>query len=260
MVLMRLCDRVIGLASTIVLARLLTPADFGLVAMATSVIALIELATAFGFDVALIQKPTLERRDFDSAWTLSIILYCGCAVVISVVSVPVAVFYGDPRLVKVMLLIGVGWIFSGLENSRIVEFRRSMDFAREFVFSASKRLVGFIVTITAAIVLRNYWALIIGMVTSRAVGCAISYLMIPCRPRIDLSAAGHLLKFSRWLLVNNAMLVSVVRFPHFLIGKILGPQALGLFTVAYDIATLPATELSAPVNRAALPGYSSMAT
>jgi lipopolysaccharide exporter len=260
MVLLRLCDRVVGLASTIVLARLLTPADFGLVAMAMSVIAVIELTTAFGFDVALIQKPTLERRDFDSAWTLSIILYCSCAVVIGLVSIPAAIFYGDPRLVNVMLFIGVGWIFSGLENSRIVEFRRRMDFAKEFVFSVSKRLVGFIVTITAAIVLQNYWALIIGMVTGRAAGFALSYLMIPCWPRIDLSSAGDLLKFSRWLLVNNAMLISVVRFPHFLIGKILGPQALGLFTVAYDIATLPATELSSPVNRAALPGYSSMAS
>jgi lipopolysaccharide exporter len=258
MVLLRLFDRVVGIASTLILARLLVPADFGLVAMAMSVIALIELATSFGFDVALIQNPKPERCDFDTAWTLSIAVYCGCAILIGLLSIPAAAFYDDPRLVNVMLVIGVGWVLGGFENSGIVEFRRRMDFGKEFLFSASKRLIGFVVTLVAAMLLRSYWALIVGMVTGRAAGVALSYVMVPYRPRFDLSEARKLLAFSRWLLVNNVTLVSVVRFPHFLIGRLLGPQLLGIFTVAYDIATLPATELSSPVNRAALPGYSAM--
>jgi lipopolysaccharide exporter len=258
MVLLRMSDRVVGVASTLVLARTLVPADFGLVAMAMSVIAVIELATAFGFDVALIQNPEPQRRHFDTAWTLTIALYTGCAALIVLLSWPTAAFYGEPRLVPVMLVIGIGWVLSGFENCGTVEFRRRMDFGREFVFVVAKRLIGFVTTMVAAVVFRSYWALVVGMVVGRAGGLLLSYVMAPYRPRLDLSAARELLSFSRWLLINNAVLVGVVRFPYFLIGRLLGPQPLGVFTLAYEIATMPATELSAPVNRAALPGYARM--
>lgn len=251
-------DRMLGLASTLILARLLVPADFGLVAMAMSVIAVVELATAFGFDLALIQSPNPERRHFDTAWTLTIALYCSCAVLIGLLAVPASAFYGDPRLVDVMLVIGAGWVLRGFENSGIAKFRRDMDFAKEFLFLAGQRFAGFIVAVTAAMVFRSYWALIAGMVTGRAVSLVLSYVMVSYRPRLDLSVARELLLFSKWLLLNNALLVGIVRFPHFLIGRLMGPQPLGLFTIAYDFATLPATELSAPVNRAAFPGYSRM--
>src|SRR5450755_2679114 len=77
MVLFRLFDRSIGIVSTTVLARLLVPADFGLVAMAMSVIAIVELATAFSFEMALIQKPDPLREHFNTAWTLNILVALG---------------------------------------------------------------------------------------------------------------------------------------------------------------------------------------
>jgi len=258
MVFLRMFDRIVGLISTLVLARLLVPEDFGLVAMAMSVIALVELATAFGFDVVLIQKANPERHHFDTAWTLTIALYCGCAALIALLAVPAAAFYKDPRLVDLMLVIAVAWGLRGFENIGTVEFRRKMDFTKEFIFFAIQRLVGFAVTIAASIAFRTYWALIIGMLASRVTSLALSYIMASYRPRFSVSAARELLSFSKWFLVNNATLVGVVRFPHFLIGRVLGAQQLGVYTVAYDLATLPATELSSPVNRAALPGYSRM--
>ena len=258
MVLLRIVDRVFGVASTLVLARLLLPTDFGVVAMATSFNALIELVTAFGFDVVLIQKEKPQRRDYDTAWTLSIALYACCAGLMALLAFPAAAFYREPRLITAMPAIAVVWLLKGFENSGIVDFRRQMNFSREFVYNTLLRLCGVLVTITGAIVMRSYWALIAGMITGRAVGLVLSYVMVPYRPRLDLSGTRELLTFSRWLLINNATLVGVVRLPHFLIGRLLGSQALGLFTVSYDIATLPATELSSPVNRAALPGYSRM--
>ncbi len=259
MVLLRMFDRVLAVANNLVLARLLTPVDFGIVAMAASVIALVELVTAFGFDVVLIQNPAPDRRHYNTAWTLSIALYCSCAGLIGLFSIPAAAFYREPRLITAMLVIGMGWILRGFENPAVVNFRRRMDFAREFLYTATIRVSGVILTIIAAIVFRSYWALVVGMVASRVIGLGLSYAMVPYRPRFDLSAAREMLAFSRWLLANNAALVGVVRLPHFLIGRLLGPQPLGLFTMSYDLATLPSSELSAPVNRAALPGYSRMA-
>ena len=68
----------IGVVSTVVLARLLTPADFGLVAMAMSVIGLIELASAFGFEVSLLRTATPTRAQYDTVWTLNVLFGVGC--------------------------------------------------------------------------------------------------------------------------------------------------------------------------------------
>lgn len=256
MVLFRLIDRSIGLISTMMLARLLVPADFGLVAMAMSVIAFIELATAFSFEIALIQKPDPDRTHFDSAWTLNVLIAAGGAVVTLLLAWPAAAFYGDPRLVAVMLVIGGAWLVSGFENIGIVYFRREMNFAAEFRLMASKRLIAFAVTLAIALWLRSYWALVIGTAVSRAVGVALSYAMHGYRPRFSLARARELFSFSGWMLINNIAGVLLGKLPHLIVGRQFGAQPLGAYTVGSELANLPHTELVAPINRALFPGYS----
>ncbi|WP_292295142.1 oligosaccharide flippase family protein, partial [Marivita sp.] len=200
-------------------------------------------------------KESPDRVEFDTAWTLTIIVYGACALIIALLAVPMAGFFGEPRLTLALWVIVAGWMLRGFENVGTVEFRRQMKFSKEFVFRASKRLIGFLVTIISAIIFRSYWALIAGMVAGSVAGVLLSYVLAPYRPSFALGAARELFGYSKWLLSNNAVLVGVVRFPHFLIGRLLGAQSLGIYTLAYDIATMPATELSAPVNRAAYPGY-----
>lgn len=255
MVLFRLFDRSVGVVSTTLLARLLVPADFGLVAMAMSVIAIIELATAFSFEVALIQKADPQREHFDTAWTLNILLATGCAIVTAALAFPAASFYGDPRLAPVILAVGAAWLVSGFENVGTVNFRRNMDFSSEFRFMATKRVIAFAVTITAALVFRSYWALVIGTATGRVVGVLLSYLMQPFRPRLSLACTRELFSFSGWLLANNVASVILSRVPHFFVGRVFGAQTLGAYTVGSEIAQLAHTELVAPINRAMFPGY-----
>lgn len=255
MVLFRLFDRSIGIVSTAALARLLIPADFGLVAMAMSVIAVIELATAFSFEVALIQKADPSRDHFDTAWTLNILMATAGAVATAALAWPAATMYGDPRLVAVMLCIAAAWLVSGCENTGVANFRRRMDFSAEFRLMATKRVVTFLVTMAAAFTFRSYWALVIGMATGRVVGVVLSYLMEPFRPRLSLASARELLNFSGWLLANNLAGVILGRLPHFFVGRLFGAQALGAYTVGSEIAQLAHTELVAPINRAMFPGY-----
>lgn len=255
MVLFRLFDRSIGIISTAILARLLLPADFGLVAMAMSVIAIIELATAFSFEVALIQKSEPQREHYDTAWTLNILMALGGAFVTVALAYPAASLYGDPRLVLVMLCIAGGWMIGGLENPGIANFRRRMDFSTEFRFMASKRIATFVLTMIAAFTLRSYWALVVGMVAGRVIGVGLSFAMEPFRPRLSLTSARELMSFSGWLLFNNMVGVALTRLPHVFIGRLFGAQALGAYTIGSEIAQLAHTELVAPINRAMFPGY-----
>lgn len=256
MVLFRLFDRSIGLVSTMVLARLLLPADFGLVAMAMSVIAIIEMATAFSFDIALIQKKDPTRAHYDTAWTLNVFVAACGALVMWALAVPATRFYGDERLVEVMLAIGATWLVSGFENVGIVNFRREMNFSAEFRLLATRRVVTFAVTMIAAVLFRSYWTLIIGMAAGRLVGVALSYSMQPYRPRLSLACTRELFSFSGWMLVSNLAMVLLSRTPHFVLGRVHGAQALGAYTVGAEVANLPHTELVAPINRAMFPGYS----
>ena len=259
MLFFRLIDRSLGLISTVVLARLLLPADFGLVAMAMSIIGLIELATAFSFEIALIQKASPNRVDYDTAFTLNALLATGGAVLTIGLAYPTAAFYGEPRLVPVMLAIAAAWLISGFENIGTVNFRRNMDFGREFRFLAYKRLISFGVAIAAALMLRSYWALVIGMVTGRTVGVMLSYLMEPFRPRLSLAASREMFAFSGWMLVISIASAVTSKVPMFFVGRMFGAQTLGAYTVGAEIAQLTHTELVAPINRAMIPGYSRLA-
>src|SRR5512134_1598167 len=129
----RAAVRVLGLISTVVLARLLVPADFGIIAMAMAVAAGLELLTLFGFDAALVQRKEIAREHYDSAWTLNVLLGVGLAVALAVVSVPIAAFYREPRLEVIMYILGAKYIIENAANPGVVDFRRNINFRPEFV-------------------------------------------------------------------------------------------------------------------------------
>jgi O-antigen/teichoic acid export membrane protein len=205
MVLFKLLERSIGLVSTVILVRLLLPADFGLVAMATSIIAVLELLGALNFDAALIQNPNAERRHYDTAFTFNVLFGSVCALLLLLLAWPAAGFYNEPRLTPVIAWLALSTWIGGFENIGVVAFRKNMRFDQEFKFLLAKKLIAFAVTVSLAFALRSYWALVVGMVTSRACGVVISYFSQAYRPRLTLSARHELLHFSRWLLLNNIL-------------------------------------------------------
>ncbi len=257
--LMRVSIRGLGLISTIIMARLLVPADFGLVAMATSIVAFLELATAFSFDVPLIQNQNADRRHFDTAWTLNVMFYAILTVVLVALAHPAAAFYREPRLKAVIYVLAAGFFAKGFENNGVVNFRKELDFRRDFLLMVSQKIVGMVITLPLAFYLRTYWALVIGIAASNVFGVILTYLIHPFRPRLGLSAAAEMLSFSKWLILNNGFGFLRLRSPDFVVGRLSGTSALGLFNVAFEISTLPTTELVAPINRAVFPGYAKLA-
>lgn len=259
MVALRMVDRVIGFASTLILARILYPADYGLISLATGVTAILELVLAFSLDVALIQNPAPTRKHYDSAWTLNLIFASIVATGLIVLRTPASSFYNDQRVGDVMAWLALGAVFDGLANIRVVDFRRDLQFHKEFVISLTRRLTVFVVTLTCAFVLRNYWALLIGILTSKFVYLVLSYVMKPYRPSLSLAEQRSLLGFSKWILVYNILSYALQRGGEIALGRYVNQAATGMFSLAHELATLPTAELMAPVNRAALPVYSRLA-
>lgn len=255
MVLMRLLDRGIAFVSTIILARLLTPDDFGIVAMAASFIALIELISAFSFDVVLIQKQDAGREEFNTAWTFNILVGVAICLLAFLSADFIARFYETPELVFVVYVMGISVLLDKSINIGIVYFRKDLKFHMDFAFVMIRRVCGFLLTITLAYYLRSYWAIVLGTLGARTIAFFLSFLMHSYRPWFSLAKARELFGFSCWLMINNVLGFINMRAADFIIGKIIGARGLGFYTIAFEISTLPSNALVAPINRAIFPGY-----
>jgi O-antigen/teichoic acid export membrane protein len=259
MVALRLSVTLLGLASTVILARLLLPSDFGLVALGTSMVAALDLLTSFRFDVALIQNQQAGRAEYDTAWTLNQLLGAALALLLCIAAWPAAAFYEDPRLAPIVLALALGALLDGLQNVGVVNFRRDLEFGREFIFTVSRKVVQVLVAGSLAWWWRSYWALACGILASSITGLVASYVMDGYRPRWSLARARELFAFSKWLVIDNLMFFLRHRSSTVIIGKVSGPGPLGLFSLAYDLAMLAHNNLSAPIDRAMFPGYARLA-
>jgi len=259
MVSMRLVIRAAGLINMMIMARLLVPEDFGLVAMAMIFVGGIEALSEFNFDVALIKNQKASRKHYDTAWTLSIIRGACMACLLLVIAAPAAALFEEPRLAPIISVLAVSSLLLGLQNIGVVDFRKSFDFRKDFLFMASDKLVSVAVTIVLAMLWRDYWALIGGIIGGKLWRLLASFAMHPFRPRLSLMAWRELFAFTKWLLLHNILLFFRNRIDRVIIGKMLGPATLGLYTIAHELANLVTSELMAPIRRALLPGYAKLA-
>ncbi len=255
MVLFKFMDRSLGFVSTLFLVRLLSPADFGIVAMGLTFVFMAEVLGSFGFDIALIQHRAPTDEHFHSAWTCNVLLGCTTTVVLLLLAAPVATFYAQPEVMWVLVALAFGPLFASLENIGTVKFRRDLQFRKEFTFRASRRLIAFAVTLPLAFWLRNYWALVAGILISKLGGSILSYVAQDFRPRFCLTKVKELFQFSKWLLFNSIAFFVRDRCTDFFVGRLYGPAALGIYNISYEVANMPTVELSASINRALLPSF-----
>ena len=256
MLLTKIAARSLGIVSMIVLARLLTPGDFGLVAIAMSFYALMALISQFGFDTVLIQMREVDRSHYDTAWSLNLAFGVLSSIVIASAAPYLAAYFDDPRLSEIIHVTGFMFIISGAQNVGVVDFRKKLQFDKEFYFSTVPRCISFFVTLVLSFWLRNYWALVWGMVTMRVSSTLLSFVMSPYRPRLTFTAYSELFNFSKWLMFKNMITFLDVRAPDLIVGKLISPVATGLLSVAKELPMNAVMDVVATLNRATYPGYS----
>jgi len=249
-------ERLLGIISIAILARLLTPADFGIIAVAGTVVAAIEILSSFGFDWALLRQRDLSNDYLNTAWTLRILLGLFTLTALGLVAHAAATFYQLPQLQYVLFALGVGSLVGSLENIGTVYFRRDFDFHKEFLLRTISKLSGFLVTVISALMFRSFWALVAGMLAVRASITFASYGLHRYRPRLTLAKFRELVGFSSWLLIGNLVDYLSQRFFDLYLGRVFGPSANGLFSVAGEISRMPVSEVAAPINRVAYSKYS----
>lgn len=254
-VLMRWVDRLVGLISTVILARLLVPEDFGIVAMAAVVIGAVDTVLDLGVSSALIQNKDANRDDFDTAWTLRMIQAAVAAAIILLIAPYAGNYFNDQRVPDVIRAMAFLVLIGGFENIGIVAFQKNMEFGRDFRFFFLRRIAGFFLTIALAFYLQSYWAMVIGAIFGRTIGVLISYWLHDFRPKLSLSKVAKLWSFSQWVVVRNMGVYGQGQLDKILIGNRTNASTMGNYALADEIAVLPISELLAPLGRVLFPAF-----
>ncbi len=258
MVAVKWSSRLLGLASTMVLARLLTPEDFGIVAIAVGLIGIIDAFFDFGFDLALIKNKNATREDYDLVWSLRLANMCIFGTLVALASPLVARYADAPEVLVVCLVMAVSIVLGGLRNVGTVDFQKELDFSRLFRFNFYPRLLSVVTTVVLAVIFRSYWAIVIGTLLYTLYSVAFSYALSPFRPRLHFRGARAIWNFSRWVLLANMARQLFNVSDKFLLSGLTGKASLGHYNVAGSLASIVTVELLAPVGTALMPGFAKL--
>lgn len=244
--------------STIVLAWYLVPEDFGVVAIATTILAIVSTVTDFSLDQVLIRHDAPETDHFSTAWTLGVARGMVLSVLVAAFAYPVSVWFDDVRLVGILLVMSVGLLVSGFVNPRRVMLQRSLVFWQEVTLNISQKVLGFAITVAIAAWYQTYWALVAGALASQVTYVLASYLVMPFRPRLTLKYAAEFFSFSLWVTAGQIVNTINWRFDYLLIGKFLGGANLGYYSLGGTLAATPTREATAPLTAVIYPAFANV--
>jgi len=256
----RALEQLFTAARLIVLARLLSPDDFGVFGIALLILSVLDTFSRTGFRQALIQKSGDAAPYMDTAWTVGLIRSFIIAGAVFVAAPFAAEFFRTPQAVPIIRAIGAAIILQGLTNIKVVCFEKELEFHKFFTYQTAGIVTDAVVAIGAAVILRNPWALVFGRLAGNFARCAASYAIDPYRPRprLDAARARELFGFGKWVFGSSMLLFLITHGDDLFVGKIIGAAALGLYQMAYLIANLPATEITHVISRIAFPAYSKL--
>jgi O-antigen/teichoic acid export membrane protein len=245
--------KLMGLASTVIVARLLVPADFGIFAVAMTLVSMVGVFTDLGADLALIRHLDPKPQHYNTAWTFNVLVHTTAALLVVLSAAVVVHVYGDPRYQTVLYVLALSMFLDGLTNPGIADFRRSQRFHKDFQYNVIIQFIGVVSTILSAWFFRSYWALLTGTLTRSVASLILSYGMHPCRPRFSLVARHEMFGFSFWNMWRSVAQFMAGRADRLVIGAYFGSTITGFYTVTGELAGMAVYEFLHPIGRALFP-------
>jgi O-antigen/teichoic acid export membrane protein len=248
---------ILSLVRIVVLARLLTPRDFGIFSIALVAVAAFDAFTQTGFESALIQKKSEVMDYLDTVWVVQVIRAVFIALALFLLAHPAASWFGESAASPMLQLVALAPLLKGFENVGTVLLPRELEFDKQFRLSISESITDIAVSIGAALIWRDALALITGLVAGRAVRVLVSYLIHDYRPRLrfEITKFRDLQRFGRWVFLNNVIFFFAVRGDKAVVGKLLGPILLGAYEIAWRVSEVVTRSISNVVAEVVFPTY-----
>lgn len=245
----------LGIASAAVLARLLEPEDFGLVAMASAFVAILGEFADLGLSQATIQKREVNTAQVSALFWVNMALGAIAMAIGLAVAWPIGMFYGDTRLAGIAAALSIGFLLSGIAAQPLAVLRRRMRFAAETIITLASIAIGLAAAIVAAIAGLGYWSLVVQVLVAALVRSSGLFIASGWRPSAPARADGvrDMLRFGGFL-SGTTLLGAVLRASDkILVGRFVGTDAAGLYANAQRILLVPVHQLNMPLTMVGRP-------
>ncbi|HSH75599.1 MAG TPA: lipopolysaccharide biosynthesis protein, partial [Longimicrobiales bacterium] len=239
-----------------ILARLLVPDDFGLMAIAIVAVGLLMQVTDFGMVPALVQRAGADDRHYDAAWTVGVLRALAVSVVVFIGAPLIARVFSEPRATGIIQVLALRPLIQATASIRVADLTRNLRFAGISALNLTEAVANAVLSITLAPFI-GVWALVVGSLAGPACYSILSYVMVPTRPRLAVhtQAATSLLLFGRWIFLTGIVAMAGNAALNAVISRRLGTVELGLYFLSARIAFLPTELASELVGGVAFPFY-----
>ncbi|WP_294393685.1 lipopolysaccharide biosynthesis protein [uncultured Sphingomonas sp.] len=251
----RLVTRGIDFVALILLARLLTPADFGLVAIAMTLVLICEAVSDLPIAQAVVRMPVIDQDHLDTAFTVSVMRGGAIAALLCLAAWPFAILYNDVRLVGLVSALALAPALRGICNPRFAIFARNLDFRRETLVEVGTKLCSLTVAAGLAWTTRSYWAIAAGTIAGPLAMNLIAYAMAPWSPRFTLREWPAFTRFLGWASGGQVLNAISWQVDQLALGRFVARQELGLFTIASTLAFLPFQIVIQQISRPLVAGF-----
>ncbi len=244
----------------VILARLLSPEDFGLISLSMVMIQGLSLLTSLGVDRYLIQRPKLNDDVIANAWLLNI----GRGILLSCVAFLIAPVFSnlvhEPKTMQLLKIIALIPLLQGLKNPESFLAERRLLFGRITLYESLCALLNLLIIIVLAWFLRNVMALAWGMLTGAILTSTLSFLFFPLPPfpQFNIVHQTEIISVVKHFIIISIGTLLMVQGDNLIIGAFLGTKILGLYVIAYQLAIFPIGFLSQITNRVAFPVFSNL--
>ncbi|MDK2743683.1 MAG: oligosaccharide flippase family protein [Nitrospira sp. BO4] len=255
-----LLDKVIAAGQLAVLARILTPVDFGIMAASAAVLLAMLTLSELGVDSALIAKEHVTDEDLAAAWTLSalrgLVMTAGIWVLAGIISDLMRM----PVLESLLRVHALALIVQGVQSPALAMMMKRLDLKRRVTLDVVRRIVEATVTVAVAVFYRTVWALVIGQLAGLVVGCVLSFLVSPFTPRWSLksSSVSYFFRYGSRLNITTLCAFGVMTGGELVVGRELGAEALGFYQVALAIPLLLGARATSLMQQISVPTYASL--
>lgn len=259
MLALRGADRLVWLVRMTLLARMLSPTEFGRFGIAILTFWFVDALSRTGFQEALVREDGRISPYLDTAWTIQAIRGAVLAAVLYAAAPAVAAFFKEPGVSPLVAAVGVNAALLGFTNIGVVRFQKHLRFGNQFAYMTSGSAAELVVSLVAAVTLRSAWALVLGLLAGNAVRLVVSHIVAPrVRFRIDRRRIAKLVGFGRWVWGSEVLRYVLTQGDDILVGRVLGTSPLAFYRMAYLYGSAPATEITHVISGVAFPAYSKL--
>ena len=250
--------RVLQLATTLILARVLTPADYGIVALAATIVGVLDTMSDLQVGGAIIRAKNMDGQFLDTAFTITLCRGLLTGTLLAVLAHPLAMAFHNSQLEAVLYVLALTSVINGIHNPYFSLFERNLEFHQESWRAALASILGAVVGISLALLFRSYWALVAGTVSRSIFNMAMSYVQTPGRPKLSVKRFSEIFHFGGWLTLIGLINYVNNRVDYFLVGS-LNSAKLGAYHLGEQVTSMATGDVVGPLSRALFPAFAMFA-